>query len=175
MGPMNDRPTKRPYARIERERRFLLERLPEVVDSGVYERLDDLFVRGTHLRLRRVTQPDGAWIVTKLGQKILDPAAPDDPRCRQMTTIYLPEDEAAALASLPGLRTTKRRYKLREQGWTFCIDVWERPAAAQGTILAEVEAPSIEELERVTLPTWALREVTDDARYSAITLARGVA
>ena len=173
MATTNDRPTKRPYARIERERRFLVEGLPDGVDPEDYERLDDLFVHGTHLRLRRVSRPNGEWIVTKLGQKILDPAAPDDPRCRQMTTIYLPEDEAVRLSSLPGLRTTKRRYKLPEQGWTFCIDVWELPTAAHGTMLAEVEAPSIAELERVTLPSWALREVTDDARYSAITLAGG--
>jgi CYTH domain-containing protein len=75
------------------------------------------------------------------------------------------------VARLPGLRTTKRRYKLREQGWTFCIDVWEAPLSC-GTILAEVESPSNAELERVTIPNWALREVTSDARYAAITLAR---
>ena len=173
VATMNDRPAKRPYARIERERRFLLERLPDGVDPETYERLDDLFVRGTHLRLREVRAPNGDWIVTKLGQKVLDPSAPGDPRCRQMTTIYLPEGEAVMLSSLPGLRTTKRRYKLREQGWTFCIDVWELPVPARGTILAEVETPSIEELERVTLPSWAQREVTDDARYSAIVLAGG--
>ena len=171
MATIDDRPTKRAYARIERERRFVLDHLPDGVDPEIYERLDDLFVHGTHLRLRRLSRPNGEWIVTKLGQKILDPEAPDDPRCRQMTTIYLPEEEAARLASLPGLRTTKRRYKLREQGWTFCIDVWELPAAARGTILAEVETPSIEELERINVPSWALREVTDDVRYSAITLA----
>jgi CYTH domain-containing protein len=168
---MNDRPTKRPYARIEMERRFLLDRLPASVDPDAYERLDDLYIEGTHLRLRELRRPDGAWIVTKLGQKILDPDAPGDPRCRQMTTIYLPESEAKVLAGLPGLRTTKRRYKLLEQGWTFCIDVWEQPTS--GTILAEVEAPSIAELERVTVPVWALREVTDDPRYGAIALARG--
>jgi CYTH domain-containing protein len=156
------------YARVERERRFLLERLPDAVDPESYERLQDLFVEGTHLRLREVRRPNGEWVVAKLGQKVVDPDAPNDPRRRQMTTMYLPEEEARALASLPGLRTTKRRYKLREQGFTFCIDVWERPP---GTIVAEVEAPSDEELARITLPAWALREVTDDARYSAIALA----
>jgi len=170
-GWMDDRPTKRPYARIERERRFLLARLPPALDPDDYERLDDLFVEGTHLRLRHVRRPTGEWIITKLGQKVVDPESPRDPRCRQMTTIYLPEREASALALLSGLRTTKRRYKLPEQGWTFCVDVWESPAPARGTILAEVEAPSLEELERVTVPTWALCEVTDDAQYSAITLA----
>jgi CYTH domain-containing protein len=168
---MDDRPTKRAYARIERERRFLLDRLPPALDPEVYERLDDLFVEGTHLRLRRVCRPDGASIVTKLGQKIVDPEAPEDPRRRQMTTIYLPDEEALALASLTGLRTTKRRYKLLEQGRTFCVDVWESPPPARGTIVAEVEAESMEELEWITVPTWALREVTDDGRYSAITLA----
>jgi len=137
---MDDRPTKRPYARIERERRFLLARLPPALDPDDYERLDDLFVEGTHLRLRHVRRPTGEWIITKLGQKVVDPESPRDPRCRQMTTIYLPEREASALALLSGLRTTKRRYKLPEQGWTFCVDVWESPAPARGTILAEVEA-----------------------------------
>jgi len=169
---MLDRPVKRPYARIERERRFLLERLPTGVDPADYERLDDLFLEGTHLRLRQVHSANGDWIITKLGQKIADPDAIHDPRCRQMTTLYLPEGEGSVFASMPGLRTTKRRYKLPEQGWTFCIDVWESPARAAGTLLAEVEAPSIEELERIAIPEWALREVTTDDRYSAIALAR---
>jgi CYTH domain-containing protein len=169
---MDDRPTKRPYARIELERRFLLEGLPAELDPNEYERLDDLLVEGTHLRLRQVRKPRGEWVVTKLGQKVVDPEAPDDPRRRQMTTIYLPENEGSLLTSLPGLRTMKRRYKVREQGWTFCIDVWENPSGARGTIIAEVEAPSLEELERITVPTWAVREVTADSRYSAIALAR---
>jgi hypothetical protein len=53
---MDDRPTKRPYARIELERRFLLELLPlELLND--YERLDDLFIEGTHVRLRDVRRP----------------------------------------------------------------------------------------------------------------------
>jgi hypothetical protein len=109
-----DRPTKRPYARIERERRFLLDRLPDGVDPEDYERLDDLFVEGTHLRLRQIHSPKGDWIITKLGQKIADPDALHDPRCRQMTTLYLPRNEGLVFASMPGLRTTKRRYNLAE-------------------------------------------------------------
>ena len=169
---MSDRPTHRQYARVELERRFLLEQLPGDVDPRDYERLDDLFVRDTHLRLRVVRRPGGEWVATKLGQKVVNPEAPLDPRQRQLSTLYLPEAEGGALASLQGLRATKRRYKKPEQGWTFCIDVWELPARAAGTIVAEVETPSLAELERITLPAWALREVTDDARCSAIALAR---
>lgn len=170
---MDDRPTYRPYARVERERRFLVERLPGDVDPDVYERLDDLFVEHTHLRLRVVRRPTGEWIATKLGQKIAHPEAPTDARLRQMTTIYLPEAEGAAIAArLEGLRTSKRRYRKVEQSRTFCIDVWESPIATRGTIVAEVEAETNEDLALVTVPSWALCEVTDDARYSAITLAR---
>jgi len=160
-------PTKHGYARIERERRFLLERLPENVDPEAYERLDDLFVHGTHLRLREVSRPDGEWTMTTLGQKIADPDAADDPRCRQMTTIYLPQEEAAALAALDGLRTTKRRYKLPEQGFTFCIDVWESPPAARGTILAEVEA----DLRRSSSCSPRRARATSPARTTSSTAA----
>jgi CYTH domain-containing protein len=166
-----DRPTHRPYARVELERRFLLAELPRFIDREIYERLDDLYVAGNHLRLRRVHRPDGTWITTKLGQKIPNPAAPTDPRQRQMTTLYLPEAEEVALARLVGLRTRKRRYHTHEQGLTWCIDLWEAPAGAKGTLLAEVEAPSLAQLAVLTAPRWVVREVTDEIAYSAITLA----
>lgn len=166
-----DRPLVRRYARVERERRFLLRALPPAVDPDGFERLEDLFVAGTHVRLRLVFAPDGRFLVAKLGQKVPAAEGPDDPRLRDMTTIYLPRDEAAVFATLPGLRATKRRYQLREQGLTFCIDVWEAPITE--VIVAEVEADSTAALEAVVRPTWALREVTDDSAYSALALARG--
>jgi len=167
----DDRPATRKYARIERERRFALDALPAGVDPADYERLCDLYVEGTELRLRRVEAPDGARLQVKLGQKTLDPQAPDDPRHRQMTTLYLREGDERALAALGGRRSVKRRYKLAEQGWTFCIDVYEAPAGAAGTMLCEVECDSDAELERIACPIWATREITEDARYSGFTLA----
>jgi hypothetical protein len=171
MGVPNDRPLTRKYARIERERRFALSSLPDAVDPHDYERLRDCLVQGTHLRLRQVERPDGEVLIVKLGQKIVDPVAPTDPRRRQMTTIYLDPDEAAAL-TLDGLRTTKRRYKLREQGWTFCIDVYEAPEGAAGQIVAEVECPSDAELDAIVRPVWAEREVTQDPDFSSFVLAQ---
>lgn len=169
-----DRPTHRAYARTERERRFLVTELPVGVSD--YERLHDLYLTGTHLRLREVRRADGTWVTSKLGQKVPSPEDPTDPRLRQMTTIYLPEDEAAVFASLPGLSTVKRRYKLAEQGLTFCIDVYENPLAVAGTMVAEVEADTTEVLVALTCPAWAVREVTSDGAWSAVALARrGVA
>lgn len=169
---MNQRPLKRNYGRIERERRFLLARLPSAVDPAAYVRLVDRFVDGCFLRLRRLERPDGSEILTKLGQKTRDEDAPDDPRRRRMTTIYLEPGEAQALSALPGTEAVKRRYTLDEQGLTFAIDVWEAPRGAAGVVLAEVECATDEELDLVRVPAWAMREVTDDPSFSAFELAR---
>lgn len=168
-----DRPTKRKYARIERERRFLLDELPSQVDPGDYKRLRDRFVEGAFLRLRRVERPDGSEVVTKLGQKIVDPDAPHDARRREMTTIYLEPGQAEALAALEGPRSVKRRYLFFEQGWTWAIDVWEAPPSAAGLVLAEVECSTDEELDAIELPEWAREEVTSNTAYSAYQLACG--
>jgi len=51
------------YARIERERRFLLATPPAGIDLAAgYRQLDDLYLEGTRLRLRSVTAPDGALL-----------------------------------------------------------------------------------------------------------------
>lgn len=171
-GRMDDRPRTRPYARIERERRFALDALPEAVDPGDYERLRDTYVAGADLRLRRIEAPDGTFVQLKLGQKKADPDAPDDPRRREMTTFYLREDEGRVLGTLPGARSVKRRYRLREQGRTFCIDVYEQPTAAAGTMVAEVECDTDDELDAIAMPAWATREVTTDERFSGARLAR---
>src|SRR5687767_9760109 len=102
---MVDRPSSPKYAHAELERRFLLDALPATVDPDDYVRLFDLYIDGTHLRLRHVHGADGQWITSKLGQKVVHPDAPGDPRQRQMTTIYLPRSEAEALAPLTGRRT----------------------------------------------------------------------
>ncbi|MEZ6036499.1 MAG: hypothetical protein R3F29_03390 [Planctomycetota bacterium] len=168
---MNDRPLQRDYSRRELERRFVLSRLPDAVDPTAFTRLRDLFVADAQLRLRIVEAPDGRVLVVKLGQKRADPEAPDDARCRRLTTIYMSEAEARALAALPGRRSCKRRYHLVENGLTWAIDVWEEPSARVGLVMAEVECGTLAQLAAVPMPSWAEREVGDDPRFSAFALA----
>ncbi len=170
---MQDRPRTRKYSRIERERRFSLDRLPPGVEVDDYERLHDLYIEGTALRLRRIETPAGKHVIVKLGQKIPDPDAPDDVTHRQMTTLYLQPGEDKLLRDLPGVRSIKRRYKLTDQGRTFCIDVYEEPKASRGIMLCEVECDSDLELSRIVPPTWATAEVTSEARFSGYVLAGG--
>ena len=168
---MDDRPLTRKYARIERERRFLLDELPVSVGPSAFQRLRDRFVDGARLRIRRVESPDGSEIITKLGQKLPNPDDPTNPCHQMMTTIYLTPGESEVLDGLPGRTSVKRRYKLAEQGWTFCIDVWEQPDAVAGLILAEVECPTDDELDAIRAPNWVVSEVTNDPQYSAYVLA----
>lgn len=167
---MDNRPLIRRYARVERERRFLLQKMPPGIDPNDFQRLYDCFVRETSLRLRRVEDPIGNVLVVKLGQKLPDPNAPNDPTRRMLTTIYLTEAEGLAL-SLDGVQSVKRRFKLEEQGAIFVIDQWESPSVLSGLLLAEVECESDAELAAIQLPAWAVAEVTTDPAYSAFALA----
>ena len=169
----HDRPDRRSYHRIERERRFLLAELPAGLDPEEFRRLHDRLLEDAPLRIRRVETPAGDEVVTKLAQKIPDPEAPEDPRRRRMTTIYLAPGEGVALAALEGRRSTKRRHTLVHEGFTWAIDVWEEPAAVAGLVMAEVETDDDAGLESLVPPAWCLREVTRDPAYSSFRLSSG--
>ena len=62
------------YARVERERRFLLADLPARAAAATPRRITDRYLTGTRLRLRLVEHQDGGGCVYKLTQKV--PAGP---------------------------------------------------------------------------------------------------
>lgn len=150
------------YARIERERRFLMGELPEEVDAAAYQRIIDRYIPGTRLRLRRIESPTGETVALKLTQKYL----PDSGRGTDtiITNLYLNEAEFALLSILDGLPLHKRRYAYHHNGRRFAFDVFE--GALAGLILCEIEAESDEQLAAVPLPPFALREVTDDPFFT---------
>ncbi len=166
-----DRPQKRGYARIERERRFLVETFPQNVDPEIYERLVDRYIENTELRLRLIESPEGAFVQVKLGQKRANPLDPENPRHREMTTFYLRPEDHRVLATLPARASVKRRYAISEQGRTFVLDVYERPDVRSGLMVAEVECDNDEDLDRIQCPSWATREITEDSSYSGAHIA----
>ena len=48
------------YAKVERERRWLLDGLPPFPDDARQVRIVDRYLHGTRLRLREVTETDGS-------------------------------------------------------------------------------------------------------------------
>jgi CYTH domain-containing protein len=157
------------YARIERERRFLLAELPAGIDlTAGYRQLDDLYLDGTRLRLRSVTAPGGAILEQKLGQKVSAPGGA--PTHRLITSLYLEPAEYALLATLPGRRLAKRRYAFPHAGLGFVIDVFL--GALAGLLLAEIALDSDAAERALALPPFAHCEVTALPLFTGGALAR---
>jgi CYTH domain-containing protein len=154
------------YTLVERERRWLCRGVPRslVVET---EAITDLYVTDSRLRLREARPIGGGAPRLCFTRK-----ADVDARTRLVTSIYLPEEEFAVLArSLPGMRLKKLRHRLREaQGVTIAVDEFE--GDLRGLLLAEAEFDTEERLATFPMPEFALREVTDDPRYTGSHLAR---
>ena len=144
------------YAKVERERRFLLERFPS---AGAVRRrmINDRYIEGTHLRLREQTDDNGSPVF-KLTQKL--PAPGTSAQQGWITSIYLEKTEFRLLAQLPAKTLSKVRYSVPP----FGIDVFE--GTLQGLLLAEAEFHSAEEAAALTLPDFILSEVTNDERFT---------
>ena len=145
------------YAKVERERRFLLRAPPRELDlHRGFERIEDLYLTGTRLRLREVRDPAGAVVERKLTQKLPDPDGA--PARRILTTLYLDAAEFALFAPLPGRRLEKRRHRVELGGHGFAIDLFTGPL--EGLVLAELELASEAELAALPVPPFAHCEVT---------------
>ena len=152
------------YAWVERERRWLCDHVPmeRVVRA---EAITDLYVTGTRLRLREARPLEGGEPMRRLGRK-----ADVDAATRLITSIYLTQVEFGLLADLPGRTLRKVRHHLAPMnGVEIAVDVFEDTLA--GLILAEAEFDSAKAMAAFAGPDFALREVTDDARYAGGALA----
>lgn len=141
------------YARVERERRYLVRAIPDGVRS--VDDIEDAYIEGTRLRLRRVTSQ--GQVTRKLGHKIRLGLG-----LREVasTSLYLDDAEWDQLSTLPVRRLRKRRHHVVRDGYTFAVD--EFP---DGTLLAEFDdgdgAPTV-------VPTWleVVADVTDDEEWT---------
>jgi len=151
---------KAAYTAVERERRWLCREVPRALVRQTLL-IHDLYVAGTRLRLREMRPVDGGTAMLKLSRK-----ADVDESTRLITTIYLPEEEFAILAAtLSGARLTKIRHRLRSpEGVLLSVDEFQ--GELTGLVLAEAELPSAEALAAFPAPEFAVREVTDDHRFT---------
>ncbi|HUQ39568.1 MAG TPA: hypothetical protein VM030_05395 [Acidimicrobiales bacterium] len=149
------------YAAVEREQRWLLDRLPSGLERP--SRIIDHYLEGTRLRLRRVEI--GSVTTYKLGQKVR--VSEDSPEVVKLTTMYLSADEYAALARLPAAELRKTRYMMHRAGHRFSIDRFY--GHLEGLLLAEIELAVGQPL--LPDPPEARLDVTRDDRFSGGTLA----
>lgn len=155
------------YARVERERRYLLRELPSpLTRASEHVQIWDNYITNTRLRLRQIRVPATKERVWKLTQKFA-PSTEDFSRTI-ITNIYLSEQEYAMLAVFEGNEIRKNRYPFEHAGRKFSIDVFL--GALWGLILAEIEFDSDEELDSFALPSFAVMDVTNDQMFTGASL-----
>lgn len=148
------------YAVVERERRFLVSRLPEAAHER--RRIIDRYVTGTRLRLREVVTEEGI-VTRKLGHKVRLSEGPHEIAC---TSLYLDDDEWDVLCQLPAMTLSKVRHLVTRDGVTVAIDELN-----DGTLLAEIDD---QDGAPVPVPSWldVLQDVSDDEKWTGAQLAR---
>jgi CYTH domain-containing protein len=151
------------YARIERERRFLLQDLPEgLTRADRHLQITDNYITGTRLRIRKVRDPQTNKWVVKFTQKF----APDprDFSRTIITNIYLNALEAETLSIFAANEIRKNRYKFEFEGREFAIDMFLGDLF--GLVLAETSFETDEELNNFALPSFALADVTNNETFT---------
>ena len=155
------------YAHLELERRWLVDRATRPsLDGAPMTLIEDRYIDGTRMRLRRMSRPDldeTKWKPTKKYEC-------EDPAARPIVTAYLTEAEHAVFAALPARTMRKRRFHVLADGRYWSLDLFEGPLDG----LERVETEATDEVELVALvpPAWAAREVTHDPRYQCGSLAQ---
>ena len=151
------------YARIERERRYLLPDLPEGLTRADHHlQITDNYITGTRLRLRKVREPrTNKWVV-KFTQKFAP--NPEDLSRTLITNTYLNATEADTLAIFEANEIRKNRYPFEFSGHRFSVDMFLGDLF--GLVLAEVSFETDEELGRFPKPSFALAEVTNNEIFS---------
>ena len=149
----------------EVERKYLLERLPDVVAHRPWVEIEQGYLPGDHLveRLRRIRSDAGVELVrtVKEGSGLVR---------LEIEESVAPEVFDALWPLTEGSRLRKRRYRVPEGELIWEIDQF----LDRALVLAEVELPSMDVV--VTVPAWlrpwVRREVTDEPGYSNVELSR---
>jgi CYTH domain-containing protein len=151
------------YARVERERRYLLRDLPEgMTRADPHLQITDNYITGSRLRLRRVRDPrTNKWTV-KFTQKFAPD--PSDLSRTIVTNTYLNALEAEVLSIFNSNEIRKNRYQFKFEGREFAVDMFLGDLF--GLVLAEVSFETDEELENFAQPPFALADVTNDELFS---------
>lgn len=151
------------YARVERERRYLLQDLPEgLTRASPHLQITDNYLTGTRLRIRKVRDPQTNKWTVKLTQKFALDA--EDFSRTLITNIYLNALEAETLAVFEANEIRKNRYPFEFEGRQFSVDMFLGDLF--GLVLAEVSFETDDELDNFPRPPFAVAEVTNSELFT---------
>jgi len=151
-------PAESKYARLERERRYLLQDLPVgLARPDPHLQITDNYITGTRLRLRKVREPrTNKWTV-KLTQKFAP--NPRDFSRTLITNIYLNALEVETLGISDANEIRKNRYYFEFEGRKWSVDMFLGDLF--GLVMAEVSFETDEELDSFPMPPFAIADVTN--------------
>lgn len=156
-------PAESKYARVERERRFLLQDLPAgLTRASPHVQITDNYLTGTRLRLRKVREPQTNKWTVKLTQKFAP--NPHDFSRTIITNIYLNALETEVLGISDANEIRKNRYLFDFEGRKFAIDMFLGDLF--GLVLAEVGFETDEEMNSFAKPPFAIAEVTNNDLFT---------
>jgi CYTH domain-containing protein len=156
------------YARLERERRYLLDDLPEgLTRASPHVQITDNYITGTRLRLRKVREPQTNKWTVKFTQKFAPHAA--DLSRTITTNIYLTAAESEVLSVFEANEIRKNRYPFEFAGRRFSIDMFLGDLF--GLVLAETSFDSDEELDSFLPPPFAVEDVTQNELFTGGSLS----
>ena len=151
------------YACLETERRYLLKDIPDdLLENTNGWLITDRYFPKTRLRLRHMKSISGHETIYKLTQKYRSET--QNAYETTITNLYLTEAEYNLLKTLEAKIIKKTRYSYRVQKHNFSIDVFE--GRHQGLILAEMELDNKVKADEFVLPSFALKDVTDDPFFT---------
>ena len=151
------------YARVERERRYLLRDLPEgLTRADRHLQITDNYITGSRLRIRKVRDPQTNKWTVKFTQKFAP--NPEDLSRTIITNIYLNAFEAEVLSVFNTNEIRKNRYYYEFAGRKFAVDMFLGDLF--GLVLAELGFDTDEELDNFPKPPFALADVTNEPLFT---------
>ena len=150
---------------MEIERKFLIEKenLPENLASYPCHRIEQGYLcTSPVVRIRR---QDDDYFLTYKSKGLMT---------REEYNLPLNKEAYEHLIKkADGNIITKKRYEIPDgNGYTIELDIFEELFA--GTILAEVEFPTIEAANSYIAPSWFIKDVTNDPAYHNSNMSRKV-
>ena len=151
------------YACLEVECRYLLNKIPDdLPDSPQGWLITDHYFPNTRLRLRHMQRLSRDEHIYKLTQKYRSET--QNAYEATITNMYLTEAEYHHFGTLEAKILKKRRYPYSLSNFSLSIDVFE--GRRQGLILAEMEVTNKAGVDELALPSFVLKDVTNDPFFT---------
>lgn len=157
------------YACLEFECRYLLNKIPDdLLGSPEGWLITDRYFPNTRLRLRHMQSLSGDENIYKLTQKYRSET--QNAYETTITNVYLTEAEYNHFEALEAKTLKKKRYPYSLSNFSLSIDVFEDHH--QGLILAEMEMENKAAVHDLVLPSFVLKDVTEDPFFTGGNLVK---